>query len=261
MKPVALALLIAAVPAGAAELRELCPDRPGLNTPPCIVDAGHVLVEAGLSYTHDRNPDSIDSEQDYGELNVRFGVTRRVEVLAGWTAHTRLRSHNRASGAVTRARGGGDLSFGAKLALTDPDAKDGVAVSVQSFATAPTGSDGIGAGAWTQGVIVPVKFDLGSFEIEMSPEIDRLPDTTRGGHHAAYTGVVGVGRKLGPLDAQIELYASRDDDPGARATQAIADVNLALPVGENMQLDAEADVGLNRATPDIRVAVGVARRF
>ena len=261
MKIIVLAAVMAAAPAGAAELRELCADRPGLGTPPCIVDAGHVLIEAGVAYTYDRNRDTVDSEQDYGELTLRLGVTRRVELLAGWTAHTRLRSRDRATGIVARARGGDDLLFGAKLALTDPDAKGGVAVAVQPFATAPTGSDGIGAGAWTQGIIVPVQFDLGDFEVQLSPEVDRLPDTSGGGHHASYTGVVGVGHKLGPFDAQVELFANRDDDPGARATQVIADVNLALSVGDNLQFDAEVDAGLTRAAPDVRVALGVARRF
>ncbi len=261
MRLATLALLLAAAPAGAADLRELCADRPGLGTPPCVVDAGHVLVEAGLAYGHDRNRDSIDSEQDYGELNVRLGVTRRAEAFVGWTAHTRLRSRDRLSGAVARARGSGDLLFGAKLALTDPDAEGGVAVAVQAFATAPTGKVDIGEDGWTQGLIVPIQFDLGDWEIELSPEVDRLPDSGGGGHHAVYTSVVGFGHKLGPLDAQVELYASRDDDPGNRTTQAIAAFNLALPVGDNLQFDAEADAGLTRATPDIRIAVGVARRF
>ena len=218
-----------ALPAHAAELRELCPDRPGLNTPPCIVDAGHLLVEGGTAYSHDRNRDTVDDEQDYGELTLRLGVTRRVEVLAGWTAHVRLRSRDRASGEVTRARGGDDLLFGAKIALTDPDAKDGVHVSVQPFATAPMGKDGIGADGWTQGIIVPVAFDLpGDFKVQLSPEIDRVPDSDARGHHGVYTGVVGLGHKIGPFDAQVELFASRDDDPGARSTQVVADANLAL---------------------------------
>ena len=261
MRLVMLLIMLAAAPGGAAELRELCPDRPGLNTPPCIVDAGHVLVEAGLAYRHERNRDSIDDRQDYGELTVRAGVTRRSEIILGWTAHTRLRSRDRATGDVSRFRGGGDLLLGAKVALTDPDAKDGVAVSVQPFATAPTGSDGIGAGAWTQGVIVPVKFDIGGVEVELSPEVDRVADSLARGHHAVYTAVAGAGHKLGPFDAQVEVYVSRDDDPGARVTQAIADANLALGIGDNLQLDGEVDVGLNRAAPDVRVAIGVARRF
>lgn len=260
MRIAMLALLLAA-PAGASELRELCPDRPGLNTPPCIVDKGHFLVEAGLAYSQDRDANIINSEQDYGELNFRFGLTRRVEAFVGWTAHTRFRIRDRAGAVLSGSQGIGDVLFGTKLALSDPDAKKGIAVSIQPFATAPTGNNGIGAGAWTQGIILPIKFSLGGFEVQLSPELERFRDKLNGGHHAVYTGVVGVGHTFGPFDVQVELYASRDDDSGSRTTQTIADLNLALAVGENMQFDAEVDAGLNRATPDIRVAVGVTRRF
>ena len=44
----AVAALLAATPALADDqLRELCSERPGLNTPPCIVDKGHLQVEVG----------------------------------------------------------------------------------------------------------------------------------------------------------------------------------------------------------------------
>ncbi|NWM25056.1 transporter, partial [Escherichia coli] len=46
-------LLAAATIAGigsaqAQDLRPLCPDRPGLDTPACTVDQGHFIVESGL---------------------------------------------------------------------------------------------------------------------------------------------------------------------------------------------------------------------
>ena len=260
MKTVLLALLVAS-PAAAADLRDLCPDRPGLNTPPCIVDKGHLIVETGVAYTHDQSQGIGTDTGDYGELTVRYGVTDRVELVGGWTAYEHVRVRDRASGLTARTHGTGDLLFGVKAALTDPDGK-GLAVSVQPFTTAPTGTGGVGAVRWTQGVIVPIKLELpADFELQMSPEIDRLPNNTDGGHHAAYTGVIGLGHKLGPFDAQVEAYVSHDDDPGARSTMAIADVNLALSVGKNLQFDAEVDAGLNRDTPDVRIAVGVARRF
>ena len=35
--------------AHADQLRDLCPDRPGLGTPACTVDKGRVLLEVGLA--------------------------------------------------------------------------------------------------------------------------------------------------------------------------------------------------------------------
>ena len=45
----AAALLASAAPAGAEGLRDFCPDRPGLGTPPCTMDPGHFDVELGLA--------------------------------------------------------------------------------------------------------------------------------------------------------------------------------------------------------------------
>src|SRR6185503_1298265 len=41
-------LLLAAGTARAEGLRDFCPDRPGLGTPACTMDPGHIAVELGL---------------------------------------------------------------------------------------------------------------------------------------------------------------------------------------------------------------------
>ena len=43
-------LVLAALPAAArAGEREFCPDRPGLGTPACTIDAGRAAIEVGLA--------------------------------------------------------------------------------------------------------------------------------------------------------------------------------------------------------------------
>ena len=259
MKLLWLALVFAA-PVGAAELRDLCADRPGLGTPPCIVDRGHLLVEAGIAdFTHDRQPDVVSDSFTAGDLLLRYGVGERLEVFGGWTAFTHDRERDRVTREVTRTSGVGDMVFGLKQSLANPDGS-GISVAVQPFVTAPTATHGVGEGGWTQGLIVPISIELpAKLTLELSPEIDRLSDENSGGHHLACTGVVGLTRALGAVDAQVELLVSRDDEE--HATQAIADVNLGWTIGDDLQLDAEVDAGLNRAAPGLRVAIGVSRRF
>lgn len=256
-----IAALLLAGPAGAAELRDLCPDRPGFGTPACIVDRGHVLVETGIDWQREHDAETVTHRFDAGDLLVRYGVTDRLEAFAGWTAYSRERVRDRASGSAATRHGTGDVMLGVKQSLLSPGG-DGTAVAVQLFMTAPTGSNGQGAGGWTQGIIVPVQFELpAELQLALSPEIERLPDTERSGHHARWTGVIGLSREFGQVTLGTELLISRDDDPGRKATQAIADINLAWQPSDNLQLDAEIDAGLDRDAPDVRIALGLARRF
>ena len=261
MRPLAALLLIAAGPATAADLRDLCPDRPGLDTPPCIVDAGHVLVETGIaSWERSHDDASVTHEFAAGNVLARLGLTEHLEVFAGWTAYLHDRVRDRATGSIDRSHGSGDVVFGFKQSLLRP-AGDGASIALQAFATAPTGGD-FGAGGWTQGLIVPMQFALpGGFTGQLSPEIDRLPDSLRGGHHAAYQIIGGLQHGLGPLTVGAELLVNRDTDPGAAATQALADVNIAWAPSKSLQLDAEVDAGLDRAAPDVRFQLGVSQRF
>lgn len=256
------AALLAAGPAMADELRDFCPTRPGLDTPPCIADRGHVIVELGLgSWERSHDATSITHEFIGGDVLARLGVTDRLEVFAGWTAYGRDRVRDRLTGGVAHSHGTGDVALGLKQSLLSPGG-DGTSVAVQAFVTAPTGTNGFGADGWTQGVLVPVSFDLGhDFALAFTPEVDRLPDTLRSGHHLAWQGVGGLSRKFGKVTAGAELLVNRDDDPGTRTTQVIADANLAWQPADNLQFDAEVDAGLSRDAPDVRVALGVSRRF
>ena len=262
MKRIAAALLLlVAGPAAADDLRELCPDRPGLDTPPCIVDAGHVLVEAGVaSWQRSHDDATVTHEFAAGDVLVRLGLTQHLEAFVGWTAYLHDRLRDRLSGRVERSHGSGDVTFGIKQSLLNPFG-DKVSIAVQAFATAPTGGD-FGAGGWTEGLIVPIQFALpAGFTAQLSPEIDRLPDSLRAGHHAAYQLVGGLQHALGPVTVGAELLVNRDTDPGAATTQALADVNVAWSPAKSLQLDAEIDAGLNRAAPDVRFQLGVSRRF
>jgi hypothetical protein len=83
------------------------------------------------------------------------------------------------------------------------------------------------------------------------------------GGHAGFGGAVGVGRSFGPVALGVELWADRDEDPSGHVTSASFDLTAAwIPAAaKDLQLDASAYVGLNRQTPDVELAVGVAKRF
>ncbi len=125
------------------DLRPLCPTRPGLATPPCIVDSGHVLAELGLAdWTLDRQGGMRTDTLVAGDLLLRYGIEGRDEVQIGLTSFGTVRTRD-ASG-ISHMSGVGDLTLALKHSLGHPDGS-GFSVAIQPFLTLPTGGSAIGA--------------------------------------------------------------------------------------------------------------------
>ena len=63
------------------------------------------------------------------------------------------------------------------------------------------------------------------------------------------------------LGAAVEFEASRDNDPAGHATQSLAGLSFAWQPRDDLQLDLGGVAGLNAASPDVELYIGVARRF
>jgi len=162
----------------------------------------------------------------------------------------------------TRRTGVGDATLAVLGALTDPEGR-GVAVAAQAFATLPTATHGLGAGGWTGGLRLPVSFQAGANGFGLTPEVDILRDAVGGGVHAAWVGVGAVSHTFDKASTTLgaELWGEVEDDPQGVIRRASADLTAAVIIGKDLQLDAGANFGLNRATPNTEVYVGVSRRF
>ena len=264
MRILALLTLLIATPATAADLRDLCPDRPGNATPPCIVDAGHLQTETALTdWTHDRRAGVATDAFNFAATEIRVGLTSSLEAEVSFAPFNTLTVRDHNLGTRDHAQGFGDVSFGFRQSLLNPDGKH-VSAAIQPFLTMPTGKDGIGNNGWSGGVLLPFAAELGGgFGLGATPEIDWSVNGADTGRHATYTGVVSLSHALGVTQAGVELWASRDDDPAGRTTQATADFTLAWTPksAPNLQFDAAVNARLNRDTPRLEVYVGVARRF
>jgi hypothetical protein len=254
-------LLLAAGAARAQQLRDLCPDRPGLGTPACTVDQGHAMVELGLGdWTLTRQGGDREDDVATGDLLVRYGLTSSLEMQVGWTAYTHVRT--RSGNAVSRIGGTGDVTLALRQNLHNPDGS-GFSAAIMPYATLPTGSDGIGAGDWGAGVLVPMSYELPhGFALDLTAEADAAVDADGHGRHFAYSAIVGLDMKLADkLGATAELLLGRDEDPSGHSTQALAGLSAGWTPNDNLQLDVGTNVGLNRDSPDVEVYFGVARRF
>jgi hypothetical protein len=256
------ALFVAAGPAAAGQpLRKLCTDRPGLGTPACTLEAGHVQIEVGLAdWTLDRQAGTRSDEIVGGDTLLRIGIADHAELQFGWTASgwTRERTGN----LVAHASGTGDLFVAVRRNLLRPDGA-GTTVAIMPYATLPTGGRAIGAGDWGAGVELPFGFDLSdAVSLEFAPRVEAAVDEDRHGRHLAFGSVAGLAVDLSPVwNMTAELEADRDDDPGGHRTETLAGLSFGWTPGRNFQLDAGANVGLNRAAPDVELYAGIVRRF
>lgn len=257
------AMIAFAAPAAAQEApRDLCPDRPGLGTPACTLDAGAVMLEVGVAdWTLDRNADSRTDAFSFGDMLLRAGVTPSLEVQLGWTMLGYVRERDRASGNPTRRTRTGDVTLALRQNLHNPDGS-GFAAAVMPYATLPVGGEGVGAGDWGAGLIVPVSFELGAVSLGFSPHIDAAVDGYGDGRHLSYGSVAGIGFGVSDdLSMTAELSLTRDRDPGGHSTEALAGLSAGWQVGNDNQWDVGANIGLNRDSPDVELYFGYARRF
>ena len=252
-------LLLAARPAF-AEDREFCAERPGQTTPSCTIEPGRVMIETAVAeWTRESDPTSRTDTLTLGSTVLRAGLTSRLEAQVGWEPLGIQWQRDIASGAVTRQTSTGDVTLGLKYGLAGANGP----VALQAFVTAPTGGSAIGAGDWGAGIRLPVSIELGGgFQLGLTPEADAAVNSSGSGRHLAYGGAAGIGIPLSDkLDFDVDVAVFRDDDPDSPATTASGGASLAWQAGKNTQFDVGGTVGLNQASPDGTLFLGIAHRF
>ena len=256
-----LVMMLASPALADDDLRSLCPTRPGLATPPCIVDSGHVVAELGLGdWTLDRQGGDRTDTLVTGDLLLRYGLGGRDEIQIGFTSFGTTRTRD-ASG-IGRSSGVGDLTLVYKHSLAHPDGS-GFSIAVQPFVTLPTGGNTIGAGDWNGGLVVPMGLPLSDkISLELTPEIDAAVNGSGKGRHMALTAVEGLSFALSPkVSTSVEVEEVHDEDPSGTQDHALAGLSVAWQPASSWQFDTGAVAGLDHNSPDLEVYFGISRRF
>ena len=239
----------------------LCSDRPGLNTPPCVVGKGTVQVELGFAdWTLDRSAERRTDSFVFGDALLRYGLTPNIELRAGWQAFLTERTRDRTSGMVDRQSGVGDVTLSAKVNL----AADGSGpIAVLPYVTLPTAGNGLGAGTWETGLLVPISIDASdTVSLLATPQIAAAADADGSGRHVAWGTSAGIGLALTDrIAGSLETQFVRDEDPTGTRTQAVAGAFLGYQPDADSQFDIGAQFGLNADSPDVEMYFGVTRRF
>ena len=245
----------------AAEPSPICADRPGKATATCTVPARRWQLEIGLAdWTLQKATGERDKSLVLGETTIKYGLTDDLDIEVDVTPWQRATS--RAGGLHDKASGFGDLNVLFKQRLTSADAP--VQVAAKPFVKIPTAAHGLGNRKWEGGALLPIGYAIAKtpLSLALTPEVDWAADGDGHGHHPAMAQVASLGwQATDKLNLSAEIWGGWDWDPDGTTRQASADGAVAYLVGNNAQLDAGANFGLNRATPDVELYGGVSARF
>jgi hypothetical protein len=149
-----------------------------------------------------------------------------------------------------------------KYRLTRDDAP--VQIALDPFVKIPTASHSLGNGKIEGGLLIPLGVPIGKTGLTLSldPELDLLADTDGRGRHLATQQVINLGLAVSDaVTISTELWTQWDWDPARTTRQVSADAAAAYIIGNNVQLDAGANFGLNGRTADVELYTGVSLRF
>jgi hypothetical protein len=260
-----IALLLAPVAVQAQDQGQgpearFCPNRPDLGSGACTTDPGRVLLEfSAIDWQRQRGGGARVDDIRIGDLLVRTGIDDRTELQLSASVVGIVRERGKVRRSTTSI---GDLRVAVRRNLRNPDG-DGFAVAVEPFAVLPTGKQPVGAGDWAAGVALPVAYDLGGrWSLGFTGELAAAVDGDGDGRHAAALGILGLGYAITDTVGVVgEVSLRRDDDPAGGTTETAAALSLAWQPRPGLQWDVLAVAGLNRSTPDVRLAIGGAILF
>ncbi len=257
-----LACALLAGPAAASDApseEPICADRPAKGNSTCTVPVGMLQLEIGAAdRSLAKSGDTRIELLTIGSSFVKVGLSDRSDLEVGFTPFARLTVEQ--GTAYDRAAGFGDVVVRYKHRLTTDGAN--VEIALIPFAKLPTAAGELGNGKVEGGLAVPVGFDLGALTVTLGPEVDVLANLDGHGHHAAVANLLNVGIPLADgLTLAAELWANVNFAPAETVKQASADLAVAYLLSNDVQLDAGANFGLTRDTPDTEFYAGVSVRF
>ena len=249
-------------PTPRGQMREMSTDRPDKTESPYSVDAGRFQIELDfLSYAVDEDANLRTESLDVSPVNLKLGLTHRMDLQLIVDTYTRQTITNRVTGARETVDGFGDVTVRLKRNLWGND-HGTTALALMPFVKLPTGSDGIGNDAVEVGIIVPLAIRLSDrIGIGLMTEIDLLQDAEDDGYSPTFVNTATIGFDLTErAGLYTELFIERSLDDDAKWVVTF-DVGVTYSATDDIQLDAGFNLGISGAAADMNLFVGVARRF
>jgi len=192
------------------------------------VAPGYAELEQGIAA---RGTASLRDQTSW-DVNLKFGVSRRVQVALFGPAYTRIPSGS----------GVGDLGVAVKLRT---DLSPRAAAALVPSVTAPTGSEtrGLGAGRALGGLVGVVSADLPDVHVD----VNAGPQGIGAGKPVWFVSL-GGSRTFGRAGLAVELFEFTPGGSGPRLAGVLGAVTIRL--AEWAVIDAGGAAGATDSTPD-----------
>ncbi len=265
MRPTLFALgpLLATCALPALAARELTTDRPDTTESPYTVEPGRLQIEASLvEFAQDNhNPDHAPVRTgalNIAPFNLRIGLTPDSDLHIVVETYRQERTLDRSTGQQAKANGTGDITLRYKYNFFGNDG-GGPALGILPFIKLPTARSGLGNRSFEGGVILPVSLELGAgWGLAAMTEVDVVRNAADSGYEYVWVNSASFDHKLvGDLSSFLELVS--EVGPGRPALSFNA--GLTYGIGEDLQLDAGTNLGITRPAEDLRLFVGITKRF
>lgn len=257
--PLALTLALPAFIARADDASPICTDRPTKANATCTVPEGKWQLETDVG-NYARDVRGGNSTETLYLINpyLKYGIGSHTDIEVNWAPDIRVRTSS--NGEHHTTNGAGDLYVRLKTNLY---AGDIFSASIIPFVKAPTASHSIGNGQWEGGVAVPMSVAAGGgFTVTLGPELDALADADGHGRHLSVTNLINVSHPLtSKLSVAVEYWRGDNHDPAGHVMQESGDIAFVYVVNPDLQLDLGANMGLNNATPDTQMYLGLSYRW
>ncbi len=252
------------------QLRGMDTDRPNKTNTPHTIDAGHYQLELGAvdgTFFRDRSrgADTQINTIGVGQLNLRVGVLKNMELNISVVAADFLRVHDYATGSMSHDTTFGDTVVGGKLNLWGDEGSDKVwatALAIQPAVKIPTAAASIGNTHPEASVGLPFLLNLpAGFHLALQSTLSWERSFNNAGYVAGWSNSVSVDHVvLEKLDVYIEYWSHVTSEKHVEAAQTV-DVGGSYPVTDNVSVDTGFNFGLNQASVDVEWLCGVSVRF
>jgi hypothetical protein len=246
------AVLVLASAASAQDA--IVPERPGVMFSPTVVSEGRLQIETGLLTLTRFRGNGTDADLWNVPVQLRYGLTREVELRLGGTLWNHL--HDNMTG--EDADGVGDVEIGTKVAISEGES--GPRSAVNLGVRLPVGDEEFTAHQLGYSLNLAATWNLGEHDALTSlAGITRTP----AGDENALTGSLGLSVAHSFNDTPFSAYveAAWFPDIDNSVDTAVAGLGVTWLVDNDLQLDAFGDFGLNDDTPDAQVGIGVSLRL
>ena len=233
---------------------------------PFTVDAGHFQIESDfINYTTTNYAGFGTQLFLTADPTIKLGLTNTIDFELELNGYLNSATHSNRTGAlVANGHGFGDTILKIKVNLIGDDGGP-FAMALVPYVKVPSAAPGLGNGVVEGGIALPMQINLPwDFALALQTEYDALKDANDSQRYSNLVNIANLSHAVTfiskDLTASIEFFSSVGTDPFTPAVYTF-DLGLAYLIGPNVQLDAGANFGLTKASPDLNLYSGVTARF